>query len=95
MVLGMATKKITITLPEAQIAEIRGRVAARESASVSGYIQHAVQRTLQNAAEFRVLLDEALQQTGGPVTSKERASARKALAPQKRRARLAKPRRAA
>jgi Arc/MetJ-type ribon-helix-helix transcriptional regulator len=83
MVVGMATKKITITLPVGQLEEIRKRVAARESASLSGFIQKAVEKSLQNAAEFRAMVDEALMETGGPLTAKERAWAKKMLSPQK------------
>ena len=93
MVNGMATTtKITITLPDRQLEEIRKRVAAQESASVSGFIQQAVQKSLENAAEFRALVDEALKATGGPLTPKERAWARGMLSPRKRGAR---PRKAA
>ena len=88
----MATSKITITLPDIQIAEIRKRVAARESTSVSGFIQQAVQRSLQNAAEFHAMVNQAVEETGGPLTPKERAWARKMLSPQRR---AAKPRRVA
>ena len=87
MVKSMATVKITITLPGHQVAEIRKRVAARESASVSGFVQQAVQRSLENTAEFRALVNDVLKATGGALTSKERAWARKVLAPRKRGAR--------
>ena len=60
-----------------QLAEIRKRVAARDSPSVSGFIQGAVQRSLENAAEFREIVAEALKKTGGPLKGKERAWARK------------------
>ena len=92
MVNGMATTKITITLPDSQLDEIRKRVAAQESTSISGFIQQAVQKSLENAAEFRALVDEALRATGGPLTPRERAWARKMLSPRKR---GAKPRKAA
>jgi Arc/MetJ-type ribon-helix-helix transcriptional regulator len=88
----MATTKITITLPDLQLEEIRKRVAAQESASVSGFIQQAVQKSLENAAEFRAIVDQALKATGGPLTPKERAWARRMLSPQRRRV---KPRKAA
>jgi len=84
MVTGMATTKITITLPDRQLQEIRKRVAAQESPSVSGYIQHAVQKSLENAAEFRAMVRKALKETGGPPTPKERAWAKRMLAPRKR-----------
>ena len=84
MVHGMAATKITITVPDRQLAEIRKRVAAQESASVSGFIQQAVQKSLENAAEFRAMVDQALMETGGPLTSKERAWARRMLSPRKK-----------
>ena len=85
MVYGMATtSKITITLPDRQVAEIRKRVAAQDSPSVSGFIQQAVQKSLENAAEFRAMVEKALKETGGPLKAKERAWARKMLSPRKR-----------
>ena len=84
MVHSMATTKITITLPDRQLAEVRKRVAAQESASISGFIQQAVEKSLETAAEFRAMLDEALKETGGPLTPKERAWARRMLSPRKR-----------
>ena len=84
MVNCMATTKITITLPDSQLEEIRRRVAAKESGSVSGLIQQAVQKSLDNAAEFRATVDQALLETGGTLTAKERIWARKMLTPQKR-----------
>ena len=92
MVIGMATTKITVTLPDRQIEEIRKRVAARRSSSVSGFVQQAVQKSLDNAAEFRAMVEEALNETGGPLKPKERAWARKMLSTRKR---GTKPRRAA
>jgi Arc/MetJ-type ribon-helix-helix transcriptional regulator len=84
MVDGMATTKVTITLPDRQLDEIRRRVSARESASVSGFIQQAVQKSLENAAEFRAMVEESLKATGGPLTPKERAWARSMLSSRKR-----------
>jgi Arc/MetJ-type ribon-helix-helix transcriptional regulator len=84
MVIGMATRKITVTLTDKQIDEIRKRVAARQSSSVSGYVQKAVERSLQSAAEFHAMIDEALEQSGGPLTAKERTWARKVLSPKGR-----------
>jgi Arc/MetJ-type ribon-helix-helix transcriptional regulator len=75
----MATTKITITLPDAQLEEIRKRVAAQDSPSVSGFIQHAVQKSLDNAVEFRAMVEETLRETGGPLGPKERAWARRQL----------------
>jgi len=84
MVDGMATTKITITLPDRQLEEIRKRVAAQNSPSVSGFIQQAVQKSLENAAEFRAMVEDALKKTGGPLKPKERAWARKTLLARRR-----------
>jgi len=84
MVTSMATAKITITLPDRQLEEIRERVAAQNSPSVSGFIQQAVQKSLENAAEFRAMVEESLNQTGGPLKPKERAWARKMLSARRR-----------
>jgi Arc/MetJ-type ribon-helix-helix transcriptional regulator len=80
----MATTKITITLPDSQLNEIRKRVAAQESPTISGFIQQAVQKCLENAAEFRAMVEEGLQATGGSPKPKERAWARKMLSAGKR-----------
>jgi Arc/MetJ-type ribon-helix-helix transcriptional regulator len=88
----MATVKITITLRNDQIEEIRALVAAGEAASVSGFAQHAVGVALHDAAGWRELLDETIMQTGGPLTKKERAWADALLSvqAQKRRTRKRK-----
>lgn len=87
----MAAAKITITLQDKEIEEIRKRVAVHESASVSGFIQRAVQRTLMNSAEFSAMVDQGLIEAGGPLTAKERAWAQRMLSPQKRRTRKPTP----
>jgi Arc/MetJ-type ribon-helix-helix transcriptional regulator len=72
MVFGMATAKLTITLEDHQLAEIRALVSAGQAGSVSGFVKHAVGVALFDAAGWRELLKDALQQTGGPLTNKER-----------------------
>ena len=42
MVFGMATTKITITLQDDQLHEIRALVAAGEAANTSAFVKHAV-----------------------------------------------------
>jgi Arc/MetJ-type ribon-helix-helix transcriptional regulator len=73
MVIGMATTKITVTLQNDQIEEIRTLVATGQAASVSGFVQHAVTVALHDAAGWNLLLEEAILETGGPLTKKERA----------------------
>lgn len=81
MVFGMATVKITVTLREDQVEEIRSLIAAGQAASVSGFVQHAVGVALFDAAGWKEMLKDALQQTGGPLTRKERAWADAFLSP--------------
>lgn len=94
MVFGMATQKITITLPDDQVKEVRAIVAARQAASISGFVQHAIGVALADAAGWREMLDEALHQTGGPLTSQERTWADSILKPREEKKR-AKKRKAA
>jgi Arc/MetJ-type ribon-helix-helix transcriptional regulator len=72
MVIGMATVKVTVTVPEEQLASIRHLVAAGQAASVSGFVQRAVGVALDDAAGWELLLDTSLAATGGPLTDEER-----------------------
>jgi len=92
MVFGMATTKITITLHDEQVKEIRDLVAAGQAANVSAFVQHAVRVALHDAAGWKEMLEEALRQTGGPLTRREREWADALLSPreQKRRAKKGK-----
>jgi Arc/MetJ-type ribon-helix-helix transcriptional regulator len=83
----MATTKVTVTLGDMQLREIRAIVAAGRSPNVSAFVQHAVAVALSDAAGWREILADALQQTGGPLTKKERTWADSMLsrAPRKRR----------
>ena len=72
MAFGMATTKVTITLEEEQLEAVRKLVAAGKAATVSAFIKHAVGVALQDVAGWGVMLAEALEQTGGPLTKKER-----------------------
>jgi len=69
----MATRKITITLDETQLDQVRALVAAQTAPSVSGFVQHAVAVALDDVAGWGAMLAEALRQTGGPLTEDERA----------------------
>jgi Arc/MetJ-type ribon-helix-helix transcriptional regulator len=84
MVIGMATQKITVTLDEDQVKEIRALVAARQAANVSAFVQHAVGVALHDAAGWKEMLADALRQTGGPLTKDERAWADAFLSPRER-----------
>lgn len=73
MAIGMATKKVTITLDDEQFEAVRKLVRSGAASSVSGFIQHAVGVALNDVAGWGAMLDQALEETGGPLTKKERA----------------------
>lgn len=84
MVIGMATTKLTITLDDAQLEDVRRLVAAGQASSVSGFVKHAVGVALHDAAGWQDALKGALEQTGGPLTNQERAWADGLLSPRPR-----------
>ena len=55
----MATDKITITLQDEQLAEIRALVGAGKARSVSGFVQNAVRVALFDAAGWQEMLTDA------------------------------------
>lgn len=73
MVIGMASKKITITIPEEQLDEVRSLVERGRASSISGFVQHAVAVALDDVAGWRDMLDAALEETGGPLSLSELA----------------------
>lgn len=85
MVSGMATTKITITLQDDQVAAVRALVSAGRSANVSAFVQHAVGLAISDAEGWKEMLNDALQQTGGPLTKKERDWADAILSSERRR----------
>jgi hypothetical protein len=80
----MAAAKITITPPTEQLEEISALVAAGRAASVSAFTKHAVAVALSDAAGWNEMLEDALRQTGGPLTDQELAWANAILSPKKR-----------
>lgn len=79
MVPGMATKKVTVTLEEDQVARIRSLVESGKAQSISGFVQHAVRVSLDDVVGWGAMLAEALAQTGGDLTEDERAWADRIL----------------
>ena len=85
MVIGMATRKITVTIDEAHVGRIRALVESGSAPSVSGFVQHAVGVALDDVAGWGALLAEALRETGGPLSDEERAWGDEVLGVKKRR----------
>lgn len=83
--IGMATRKVTVTLDETQVDQIHKLVDAGSAASVSGFVQQAVSVALDDVAGWGALLAEALRTTGGPLTDDERAWADELLGNRRRR----------
>ena len=79
MVLGMATKKVTVTLDEGQLNRIRGLVDSGTASSISGFVQHAVGIALDDVAGWGALLAAALEETGGELSAEERRWADEAI----------------
>jgi Arc/MetJ-type ribon-helix-helix transcriptional regulator len=79
MAIGMATKKVTVTLEEDQLIAIRALVESGSTSSVSAFVQHAVAVSLNDVAGWGALLASALDQTGGPLTRAERTWADEVL----------------
>ncbi len=75
----MATTKVTVTLPDEELAAVRQLVADGRSASVSGFVQHAVRVALDDVAGWQRTIEDALAATGGGLTEGERAWADEVL----------------
>jgi Arc/MetJ-type ribon-helix-helix transcriptional regulator len=90
MVSGMATQKITITLDKQQLEQVRALVDAGKAPNVSAFVKHAVSVALADVAGWAALLAEALRQTGGPMTQRERAWADSVLVPRSSRGKRAR-----
>lgn len=84
MAVGMATRKVTVTLDEEQVEQIRRLVTSGSAPSVSGFVQHAVSIALDDIAGWGALLAEALTATGGALTDEERAWADGVLGTERR-----------
>lgn len=76
---GMASVKVTVTIPEPQLQAMRDLVAHGHAASVSGFVQHAIAVALDDVAGWQRTLDEALVASGGPLSVEERAWADEVL----------------
>lgn len=81
MVFGMATRKVTVTLPAEQVDAIKEAVSLGRSSSVSGFVQHAVALALDEMAAWDGVLAHARRETGGPLTDDERRWADSVLGP--------------
>lgn len=73
MILGMTAKaKIAVTLHPARVEAARQAVSEGRAASVSAYVERAMER-YEQIDPFIADLEETLMKTGGPITDEERA----------------------
>jgi len=86
----MATTKVTVTLDDEQVALIRGLVSSGKAENVSQFVRHAVGVSLADVAGWGAMLALALDQTGGPLTRREREWADSVLRSSERRKRKGK-----
>lgn len=71
------TEKIAVSLPK-PIAERARRAARRRSGSLSAYVARALEEKVK-LDDLSSLLEEMLEETGGPLTRTERKAADKEL----------------
>lgn len=71
--------KLAVSMSPALLRRIKGVIAVGGSKSVSAYVEHAVAAQLAAEADFDVMLERALSETGGAPTGAERARARRLL----------------
>ena len=71
--------KVAVSISPVLLRKVKSVVARKRSKSVSAYVGHAIAAQLAAEADFDVLLETALAETGGAATSAERARARKLL----------------
>jgi Arc/MetJ-type ribon-helix-helix transcriptional regulator len=73
MITGM-TSKIAVSLPDHLVEHARRAVAEGRAASVSAYVAAALEQKSQ-ADDLKALLEQMLEETGGPMTDEERRQA--------------------
>lgn len=73
MIEGMTRKaKIAVTLPQELVESARRAVRRGRAASVSAYVAGALEQRAKSE-DLDTLLEEMLEETGGPMTDEERA----------------------
>jgi len=75
---GMTTRKIAVSLPERLVEQARRAVVEGRVPSVSAYVAAAIEEKAK-LDDLAQMLQEMLEETGGPLTEAERAEADRAL----------------
>ena len=75
---GMTRSKVAVSLPSALVAQAKRAVQERRAPSVSAYVAEALEEKAK-LDDLARMLDEMLEETGGPLTHAERRAADRAL----------------
>ena len=67
----MASRKVTVTLPEEQVSRIRALVASGHFPSASAFVRRAVEVAIDDTDRWNDVLDAWLADTRGPLTAEE------------------------
>lgn len=76
---GMRGRRVPVVLGEQDLAQLRAMKAVGEIDNVAGFVRHAVRLALLDRVEFKALLEESLERSGGPLTEAEKAWADRVL----------------
>lgn len=79
--MAFTKSRMTVAVDSDIADRVKALVAQGGASSVSAYVEHALGCQLARDAEFDELLATMLDETGGPLTSDERAAARRVLSP--------------
>jgi Arc/MetJ-type ribon-helix-helix transcriptional regulator len=71
MIRGMTSAKVAISLPKEVLARARAAVRRGEAASLSAYVSKAIEEKTTDD-DLMKMLDEMLEESGGPATPAER-----------------------
>ena len=78
MIQSMTSSKIAVSLPTSLVAQAKRAVAEGRAPSVSAYVARALEEQAK-LDDLALLLDEMLEESGGPLTSAERHEVDRAL----------------
>ena len=83
MTTGMTTQKIAISVPQSTLTKARRAVKSGRASSLSAYVSQAIEQTAM-LEDLDELLQELLNESGGPMTAAERRTADRVLGAQRR-----------
>jgi Arc/MetJ-type ribon-helix-helix transcriptional regulator len=74
-VMDLAMRKVTVALDERHLDTIRALVGAGSARSVSGFVQQAVEASLDDIDGWGAVIADALREPGGLLSDDERQGA--------------------